>query len=185
MKWIKERLVMGMLMSIPLVIAGLITNFIIFPFITGASNIGKLLIDTGIWATLLGILIILTVLLAMGIVGHILSLEKRANLLRRKIPNPRLINALSFIKKVRKGGAAFPEVVFEFSPGVWKKAILMTDARFRSEIDRDLFSVWEPRPLSPGGEIYYLEKGKFFKTGRPGYALIKEISFSYGVTPVE
>lgn len=179
-RWAKERILIGMVMSLPLIVVGLAVKLVVVPLMSGAGYIGGLITSNGFKATILGIVLIFLVWLVLGIIGDALSVDEFANSLRKKIPSPRFIKFINYARAVRKSKA--PEVMFEFTPGVWKKGILRTDKpRTYDEISRELYPVWEPHPVSAGGEIYYLEKGRFFKTGRPGIVLINEIVFGYGM----
>lgn len=84
-----------------------------------------------------------------------------------------------------KDGEVFREVVYR-DGGLWRKGILMCNVPEEITIGKEgktkkMYAVWEPRPLSPGGRIGFLEEGQFEFTGRTGLETLKQISTGYGM----
>lgn len=102
-------------------------------------------------------------------------------LIFRKVP------ILDIVRKIQENPERFHEVMFELYPGIWKKGILIDKKNYpfpNPNSPQNRVHVFEPRPLSPGGEIYYVDENKVFKTGRNGGATIQEITLGYGsITP--
>lgn len=160
-------------MSIPIILAFIILGTIFKNTIYPVIKVSFLITGNIFTAILLAFAAIFLTLIALGIVGDILSIESFAGTMIKKTPFPRFIKTVRLVQKIKRGGHEFPEVrIAIYGKGYYKRGIAVSKI-FAADINKTEYIVVEPRPMTFGWPVHYVEEENLHLTGRTGWDLIK------------
>ncbi|MEK7464413.1 MAG: hypothetical protein AAB617_01405 [Patescibacteria group bacterium] len=120
-------------------------------------------------------IILFALIYLLGLLSDSLQLKKPLiRMISKRVP------LVDIFRRVQENPESLIEVMFELAPGVFKKGILIEEKEYPFLNGIVICSIFEPCPISPGGIIYYVRKGRVIVTGRNATETIKEITFGYG-----